>query len=534
MTEGTPDQGVVNAASLAYELEHGTDGPDVSAVDRNAEVSCLSACLLEPDAAPSVLEQLSPEHFTGALRRALFVGLRRALDTHGTVDTHLLARELEQHGVTLPTRASEALLSACPTSANALLYVADVRAAHHKRQRRTLVENLQIADPERVPELAAQLCAHDDALDRSRRHGRVRTGTELVDAVRRGELRHRPVLIQGLLRRGDIFVLFGPAGMGKSQLAISLSTSLALGGEAAPYVLDDPANPLWRVTPPDPTRVLYVNAEDDEVDLGHRLADHLAARAVAEPPDTLVTWTPLDAERNLGGQTGRNRLERLIRKHKPQVVVVDNLTNVLAGLDKSSEAEVTEWINAVPRRLRDRYGVTVVLLGHTNKGTADGDPRSAMDRLFGSMAWAACADGMVMLDWVQKQPGRRRLIHAKSRGFAPFDTAVLEKAEGDCVFPVVDVGETAAKRQRSRGGATARDYAEALRLHAEQHPGEWVSRRGWAALVKELTEGNGSVRQIERLAEEWIRGELEGCVESSRQGRGGGWHYRWCSEETAS
>ena len=286
-------------------------------------------------------------------------------------------------------------------------------------------------------------------VDRAMSDG-VRTGTELLDAFRAGEIRRRPVLVVGLMRRGDILIFFGPPGMGKSQLALAVAVCLSLGRDVVRFIIEDDVSPLWEVLADAPLRVLFVNGEDDEADLAERLSAYLTARGLPQVVLNLLVYTPKDDERNLVAERARDRLEKLVVEHRAEVIVVDNLTNVCAGLKKNEEAEVSGWINRVPRRLRDRHGVTSILLGHANKGTADGDARSALDRLFGSMAWGACADNAVMLDWVPGEPKLRRFIHAKSRGFETFPTTRVEAAKGDCVFPVVGADETSSMPRTGR------------------------------------------------------------------------------------
>jgi hypothetical protein len=268
---------------------------------------------------------------------------------------------------------------------------------------------------------------------------RARTGTQLLEDLRTGRLARRPELVDGVLRMSDICWIFGPAGMGKSQLGLALAVCLALGSTVAPYVIGAAPNTGWRVALERPVRVLLFSAEDEEADTATRLREFLRARGIPEQIENLLVVTPRDVERNLNSGEGQRFLERQIREFRAEVVLIDNLTTVVPGLQKSEESEATAWINGVLRRLRDRYGVTIVVYGHANKGGGKDEGREALDRLFGSVVWGACADGAVMIDYVPGKPGLRRLIHAKHRGFAQFSTLTLEAARGDCVFPIVGV-----------------------------------------------------------------------------------------------
>jgi hypothetical protein len=293
---------------------------------------------------------------------------------------------------------------------------------------------------------------------------RARTAKAMLRAFRKGKLRKRPVLVEGLLRERDLLVLFGPPGMGKSQLALALGASLAVGRTRTEYVLPHDDTPLWRIAREDGVRVLVLSGEDDEADVAERLAGFLAARGVGEDLRTLRVATPRDGLENLTTHAGRTYLDGIVREHKPDVVFIDNVTTVCAGLDKSDESAVAEWIAQVPRRLRDHYGCTVVLLAHANKGNGKDDGRAALDRLFGSQAWAALADGAVLLDYVPDEPCRRRIEHAKARGFGAFPALKVQAPQGDCVFPIIKVDDGATTTHRLK--ATDAEIVDALKVFA--------------------------------------------------------------------
>lgn len=262
----------------------------------------------------------------------------------------------------------------------------------------------------------------------------VRTATQLLDEFDRGLLKQRPMLVKGLLKERDLLILFGPPGLGKTQLGIALSACLALGRLQVRYVLPDARKPMWEISRPQPVRVLLFSAEDDEFDTAERLQKYLERNGLPRNLDNLMIVSPRDSERDLSSEAGRNFLFRLVEDLRPEVVLIDNLTTVLPGCDKSNDADATIWINAVARRLRDQYGCTVVLYGHASKSGGRDDARDFLERLFGSYAWGAAADGAVLLDRVTGRRDQRRIIHAKARGLAPFPSLTVFAPTGDCVF----------------------------------------------------------------------------------------------------
>jgi hypothetical protein len=353
------------------------------------------------------------------------------------------------------------------------------------------------------------LVAATAASDSAESLGSVYSGTEILAALRTGAIVERSVVIDGVMRERDLLILFGPPGMGKSQLGLALGAALALGPGVCLHVIADDVSPQWRVRHGGPRRVLYWSAEDEEVDVARRLCGCLAARKLPEDLPNLRIVTPGVDARNLNSAIGRKYLEDNVREFKPDDVIIDNLTATVLGLHKEDEGEVSAWIAAVPRYLRDTYGVSVVLLGHASKGTANGDARSALDKLFGSMAWGAAADGAVMLDWVPGEPHQRRLIHAKARGFAPFRTVRLAAAKGDCVFPIIgdedDQADTKSNGPRPKVGVA--DFRRAL------EPAGQKRREGELLLALDITDS--TFRKHLKSWREILGAEL-GSIEGKR------------------
>lgn len=298
------------------------------------------------------------------------------------------------------------------------------------------------------------------------------TAAELIAARRAGEIAPRPFLLDGLLRAGDGLVVFGPAGLGKSQLGVNIAVALAAGGRAVPFALPDSMSPMFAVTSSDPVSTLYVAGEDEPADFAERLEAHLAARMLAPGELALTFQFPTVDDRNLMSSTSVEKLFAHVQALDARVIVLDNLSTLTPGLEKSEECPVRGWLDLVPERLK-REGRTVVVLGHSGKGTANGDAREALDRLFGSYAWGAWASGAVMLDWVKGNRTQRRLIHAKSRGTAEFESMLVERAGGDCMFQII--GPSSEFDTTPRSGRPSKVTAADLR-RALEPAGTWKTK----------------------------------------------------------
>lgn len=158
------------------------------------------------------------------------------------------------------------------------------------------------------------------------------------------------------LCEGGNVMVFGPRGVGKTMLQLSLAVSLATG---TPFL-------KWAVR--EPVGVLYV---DGEMQL-----DELRTRVIALSPQPagLLHLLPsewvyhrLKRDLVLTGEPMRDSLTQLLEAHPDiHVVILDNISCLFAGIDEDKKRD-WEPINAWLIRLRHR-GLATVLVHHAGKG----------------------------------------------------------------------------------------------------------------------------------------------------------------------
>jgi len=282
------------------------------------------------------------------------------------------------------------------------------------------------------------------------------------------------VLIEPLLREGGVLLLIGPAGVGKTQFADRIGLCLATGSDGTCIIEGDEENDgLFATTSrKDGKRFgvvhLCYEGGESEADLVARIDAHLTASNLPAP-DNLDIQFPAGAEADIRSTAGRARLRsevlRLVRAGLVPVVIIDNLTACTPGMKKSAEEEVTDFYASILWPLCAEFGASFVLIGHMNKPAPQTDVREALDRAFGSQAWGALCNAAVMIDIVPGQKHQRRVVCAKSRGFKPFDTVIVNRPEGDCRFRVIERlgdGVAAASRPGPRRTDRAPDLLRIL------------------------------------------------------------------------
>ena len=192
----------------------------------------------------------------------------------------------------------------------------------------------------------------------------------------------RPVLIEGLLRRGHKMMVAGPSKAGKSFALIELCISIAEGRR-------------WMDTYQCAQgQVLYINFELDEHSCYHRFADIYKAMAITNPrTDQVVLWNLRGYSESL--ETLLPKLLRRIHHEDFAAIVLDPIYKITDG-DENSAHDMGIFCNQLDR-LSTQKQCAVIYCHHYSKGSQT--VKKAQDRASGSGVFSRDADAILdMLD----------------------------------------------------------------------------------------------------------------------------------------
>jgi KaiC/GvpD/RAD55 family RecA-like ATPase len=158
-----------------------------------------------------------------------------------------------------------------------------------------------------------------------------------------------PWIVEDVLARGNVTLLPGREGVGKSLFVMALVVGVVTGESAGPFTTN-------------PGRVMVVDAENGESEL-HRRVRALGLAPGAE--DRLVVYTT-EAGDVLNDQT---ELEAAVAGEQPDLLVIDSLRSNWRGKENASE-DVGPAIDYI-RNLARRYDCAVALIHHAGKVGAE-------------------------------------------------------------------------------------------------------------------------------------------------------------------
>ena len=481
-------------------------GPAVRDVDeaapREVERAVLRACLVSAEAAQLVLGQLHREDFGDPVHEMLFGAMNEAA-TEGAADANLVAATvraccsgvLRDEGL---SRLEELHVGNVGNVGNVVLdvvprYVEEIRTASRRRQERDVREQLQRASDSVAQDLAIRKLAE---LHEVRQDEPVDEGPEaltLEDWLAKRDAGELPVPAELFadydVRERFIVGIGGAPGVGKSQFCIGVSVTAAAGVGA---VIDPNGVALMGYVGARPIPVLYVCSEGSAALMLERFEQRLALHNLDldAVQGRLRPVFPEGDHRDLQGTEGQAWLFRQVERHRPALVVLDNLTDLFPRLDHCDRREVRQYaVQPVLYALRDRFSVTQLVALHANQqGDGRGGLRPSHERFFGSNSgWLGAMDGAILLDEARRdrpnEPYRILLEHAKARFAARHSTALLEPPDAAGNFRVlkVDVHERTAA-DGTRPGPDAKVTLAALR-EALAPAGTWVLRAAVAERI---------------------------------------------------
>lgn len=213
-------------------------------------------------------------------------------------------------------------------------------------------------------------------------------------------------LVEDMICGGDIHLIIGAPGIGKSWLTMALSVAVAGGRtEFLGRSIDGPG------------RVLYFDEENPETLVYQRFLKLGLNKDIAEN---------IRFVSNVGIRLDKDPDAVLdeAQMYEPSLIVLDSLTR-FHGQDENSAGHMAELFNSAIKPLARSTGAAVILIHHANKG--DGN---SYQRARGSGDITASVDSA--FDVVDME-GALLLKHYKSRRTAAFDAtyvSIVDRPDG--------------------------------------------------------------------------------------------------------
>lgn len=211
------------------------------------------------------------------------------------------------------------------------------------------------------------------------------------------------------LHEGGLVMVFGPRGIGKTHLQISLTAALTTG---TPFL-------CWPIS--EPTGVLYVDGEMPIEDLRQRMTVMLPVppRAPLYFLSGEVMYSRLERDLALSQVSSRDAVTALLDAHHDvRVVIIDNVSCLFPGIDEDKKRDwepIAAWLISLRRR-----GLAVILVHHAGKG---GQQRGTSGR-------EDVLDTVISLsrpsDYDPREGAHFELHFSKARGARGTDVAPLD------------------------------------------------------------------------------------------------------------
>lgn len=486
------------------------DAPDI-------EQAVLGAAIANVELARHMGFELQAGDFTGALRTTLYRVICETAAIEQEVSSGIVFAELDPDLVSASEIDQETLETWAIDSPveDPAFFRSCCRKLAHYRVRRDLragLKDIALADPGKL--------AHDD--EERQRLADVLEGVQLnfgalcsngngpelkqVDLVEAasGEIEPPPWAIKGWLCDGDVCVLAGDSGLGKSWLLLDLAFSLALGEPWLSAIA--PAEDL------EPQRVLYIDEEQNHRLVRHRIQKWTRGRKL--PPQALekaeIRYLVENAI-NLDDDHQFRRLQAVVDDFKPHWILIDTLSKI-HDREENSNSEMTALFARKIRPIAQRVGAGVVALHHYNKPSKERGDDSAV-RLRGASSIKADLDELYALEQ-DHESGGMILRHEKSRWgpTAPSLKVELEDVnEGVAVYsPGKAEDAIAAVLETLADAGSTGCYRKAI-IKAIQDEGTRAPARCASRHLKELRDASRVVSRKEgNQTRYWLASEAPG------------------------
>lgn len=210
---------------------------------------------------------------------------------------------------------------------------------------------------------------------------------------------HIDWLIKDLLPRKGLGVIAAAPGVGKTLMGIDMGINLALG---RPYL-------NWDIE--EETKVMFLSLEMSEAPFQYFQTSIAPALSDAELDrlNTRFLIAPV-GEMLMLDSKGDEYVNHLLAAHKPDVVIIDSLSQML--LDMQNDVEARKFMSRI-RKFADVHDTAFIFVHH-NRKPSENKPSTQAD-MFGSVFIASNVDFIISL-WIDNdQSNMIRFAQAKNR-----------------------------------------------------------------------------------------------------------------------
>lgn len=162
----------------------------------------------------------------------------------------------------------------------------------------------------------------------------------------------REFIVDGMLWRGDLAMMYGEGGIGKTYTIIDMSVSVAT------------AEP-WLGMAVTPCNVLLVDEESGQERMLDRLGRAMRGHGIAPGTDVPIFATSF-ASWDFRSKAHARRLSDLITATQARLVIIDALVDVMLGGDENAVKDVQPIFHNL-RLIAQDTGAAIVLLHHANR-----------------------------------------------------------------------------------------------------------------------------------------------------------------------
>lgn len=253
--------------------------------------------------------------------------------------------------------------------------------------------------------------APNDALSRQKQLVDAQVAEILSDVPQEPRLRY---LIEGMIPAGQVHLLGGPSGGGKTTLAFQMLKSMTTG---EPF--------LGRQTRQ--VRVAYISGDRP-------------AESVLETQDRCEVSFPIFSavDENLVGEDLITKIfPRLsaVCGGRPDLIYIDGFTAFVPGGFLNNYSIVAKWLAGLQRYCR-KMGITIIGACHTTK-TKEGEKfTNPRQRIAGSVAWAGFSETVLIIEPLDGEKDKaKRVVHILPRNHAEETMFLKFNSEGKLTLP---------------------------------------------------------------------------------------------------